>query len=494
MKAAFWNYYGFSFIGSFEVDGAFSPVWDLLTPQTSTMRFAGDYPIEKMMIVGCPLAHGRTFLGIVSDVKKTNGMTEVTAKEILSILDVPCTASMFDAVDYASGPNHWLYDRADEYFNDPNDLYQSLSWLTFSVVNGASKASPAWSSNETTTILSALEEFVDAYGSIAKFSLRNSNTQINCEFDYSSNLAPFVFDLRTDCFSGISYSDNSDTATNKVTFKPMSDNYLNMSTVYSYVLLSDGTISNNLASPLRITPVVTEISFYSDEDLGGSAQDTSNIETSATEILNVSKYSHEVKFRMRRHKTSNYLKGAFAALVCGSLVTLYGIPGSENTPISTKVTRIQAIGDDEIEVICGYSRSQLTDKLKMRDRIEKGGKMLSYSVKAATKYAREWFYNEDLPVTYEATVSVSLPKNSIMTGIVVELDDGTYYTQDPHDVRLLQRWSYTVSTVGGVQTITVTTGDLSLESTYIGPNAAHNNWVQIYVRVNYSQLLTQKAS
>lgn len=495
MKVAVWNYYTFSYVGSYEIAGDFSPSWDLLSPQNSVMKIAGDCVIEKMMIVACPVSHGRTFIGIVRDVKKNSaGITEVTAQEILSVLDVPIVSESFSAADHPLGPNDWLNDRADDYFNDASDQYQSISWLTFSLVNyGSGLPSPAWSSNETTTLLSALEEFTDAYGSVARFSFNGDNSSIVCEWTYSSKIPSYVFDLRTDAFSDVAFSDNTDTAVNKVIFKPMTDNYINTSTEYPFVLLSDGTISSNLSDPGRLTPVVSQIEFYSDEDLNGTSRDPSNLESSAAEILNVSKYSHEVKFKMRYHKKSSYLKAAFAALCCGTLVTLYGIPGNENTGIETKVTRIQVTGEDEIEVTCGYSRSQLTDKIKLRDRIDKGGKRIVYSVKGARLRKAFHYDNQDLevlPNPFYAEVSVQMPKNAIVTSVYIELDDGTSYTQSPHDVRMLQRYSYQLSTVGGVTTVTIKTGDLTKESGYIGPTASYDNWLSLYVTVNYNQLST----
>lgn len=429
MKVAVWNYYSFSFVGSYEIAGDFSPSWDLLTPQSSVMKIAGDTLIEKMMVVAVPLPHGRSFIGIVNDVKKNeSGITEVTAKEILSILDVPIVTEMFSSTDYASGPNGWLYDQARDYFTNNSDSYQTLSWLYVYAAAGTAASSPAWSSNETSTLLSALEEFVDAYGSLATFAFNSTNTAIECTLTYSSSLTSYTFDLRGDCFSKISYSDNSEVAVNKVVYKPMSDNYIHHDTEYPFVLLSDGTISTNLNDALRLTPVVSQIEFYSDEDLGGSSTDTTNIASSASEVLNVAKYSHEVKFRMRYHKTSSYLQTAFASLICGTIVTLYGIPGHESEAISTKVTRVQMVGENEIEVTCGYSRSQLTDKIKMHDRIEKGGKRLSYGLVSETEYMRITRTLDGTGTYYTGTDTFVLPEKAIITKIYGYAEYGTYRT------------------------------------------------------------------
>lgn len=433
MKVAVWNYYTFSFVGSYEIAGDFSPCWDLLTPQNSLMKIAGDCAIEKMMVVAVPNIHGRTFIGIVSDVKKSDsGITEVTVKEITSILDIPIVTEMFSDADYASGPNYWLSAKASDYFGDLTDLYQRLSWLTFSAAGGTAKASPAWSSNETSTLLSAMEEFVDAYGTMVKFTLASNNTSIGCEFTYSSLQTKYTFDLRTDCFSEVVYTDNSETAVNKVVFKPMTDNYINTGVDYPYVLLSNGSISTDLNDVNRLTPVVSQIEFYSDEDLGGVLADTSSIAVTASEILNVSKYSHEVKFKMRRSKASSYLRSAFSSILCGTLLTLYGVPGNETTAIESKVTRIQVTGDDEIEVTCGYSRSQLTDKIKMRERVEKGGKQLCYGIVQDTVTIREDpIINGSV---YDGSFEFTLPKRAIIIDFYVDAVSGAIVSgsKPPH--------------------------------------------------------------
>ncbi len=491
MKAAFWNYYSFSYVGSYEIADGFSPSWDLLVPQSCIMEIAGDTLIEKMMVVVVPVQHGRVFIGLVRDVKKSDsGITSVTAQEILSILDVPIALQPFSATDEPGGPNDYLLGEVNDYFGNSGDSYQTLSWLDVNDVGGTASASPAWSANEISTALSVLEEFTDAYDTVAEFTLTNDNTEIVCNFNYSSNLGTYTLDLRTDCFSQISFTDNSTTAVNKVVFKPMSDNYINTFTVYSYVLLSDGTVSTDLASVKRLTPVVSEIEFYSDEDLGGTAADPSSLAVSAASILNVNKYSHEVKFRMRHHKVSTYLQSAFAAITCGMLLTLYGVPGHETEAIQTKVTRVRVTGDDEIEVTCGYSRSQLTDKINMRGRFVDKGKKLCYSLESKTKTESFDFENADFNGTYVIDETITLPQNSMYTGVEVRIDDGTSSDQVGRDRRLLQHYSVTLTTSGGVTSIRVVTGDLTDDSSFIGSTASADNWIIMYVTYTYSQLRT----
>ncbi len=500
MKASFWNYADFSYVGSYEIAGDFSPTWDLLTPQNSTMKISAKAPaIEKEMICAVPGWRGRAYIGIVKDVRRnaSSGVTEVVTKEILSILNVPVVLEAFAATDY-SNPAEWLTIACTTYFGMSGDNYQNLNWLSFDDQSSlAASASPAWSSNTVSTLLSAYEEMVDAYGVYAYFHLGSTNDDIECQFKSASGSS--VLDLRSDCISNVTYSNNSEAAVNKVVFKPMTDNYINTTTEYPFVLLSTGTISTDLTDANRLTPVVCRYEFYSDEDLGGTSADTSNIEQSATEILKVSKYSHEVKFKMRYHKTSTYLQGLFTSLLCGMIVTLYGVPGFESTPIESKVTQIKATGQDELEITCGYTRSQLTDKIKMRDRIDHGGKLLSYSILTTTAQFTnsKSFYSGNLPADNTYTFSFTLPKNTMLCEVKLYGTESAQISW-PTTKMLINSsgYTYSISSQNGYVTVSITITDLTAISHYYEAIASGD---QTYLsadllftaQVIYGQLATQ---
>lgn len=451
MKIAVFNYLDFSYVGSYEV-GDYKVIRDLLVPQNSTFQIIDPSGIEKQMVVVCPLKNGSVYIGIVTQISFDNdsNMSTVTVQDISSILSVEVSLEAFTSAGYGAKIKEWF----DAIFVTSSDPLEKLSW--FSCVNNSSVegASPAWSANSTETLLTAISDFMDLSSLGMSFSLNSSHTGVVMTlFDRSSSEA--TIKLTEEFVSNISYSGTSESATNKVVMKPQADNYLNKTTL-TYYLLNDGTVSTDATSNLRLSPVSSKILFYSD-----TQYDPSTLQATAASNLLASVYSHEISFRIRTIGISiPTIKTMISSIYCGMKITLYGVPGEEASAFSTIISKITFSDDDYIDITCGYSRSSLTDRLKMSKQDKGQTVSVSYKIAPGSKSGFDSkTYTQSAPHTDIASLSatIALPAGAILQSVSSSYPGSANETSDNWTIMDNQpRISETYDETTKVWTVTVT--------------------------------------
>lgn len=408
MKIAIFNYLDFGYVGSWETH-SFKIIDDLLVPQSSTFIVDNSDGIENKMVVVAPLNNGGVYLGIVTSVRVNDEdeTSTVTTNNISSILDVPIALEQFTSAVYGAKVKEFF----DNAFISTTDILEKLSWFT--CVNNATEsgASPAWSANSTESLLQLISEFMDISNIGFKFSLASGNKGVVLTlFDRPTKEA--TIKLSEEFISNMTYSGTNQVSVNKIIMKPQADNYLHKD-IITYYLLNDGTVTTNSGDNKRISPVVSKILFYTDTQFIDSS-----LLATAKSNLAASMYSHEVSFRIRTKEMSMpTLKKMIALAYCGMRIVLYGVPGMSESPMNSVISKLTFTENDYMDVVCGFSRSSLTDRMKIGRR--DNGKTTSTTYKIANgtltqSVSKEFSGSEGQD--YDFTVSITLPKGTFPAG------------------------------------------------------------------------------
>lgn len=150
--------------------------------------------------------------------------------------------------------------------------------------------------------------------------------------------------------------DGSIGAVNKLIYYPNADNILYKETLY-YFLLRDGVITDNPTADGRITPVVSEINYYTDKDVYGNAKETfiQKVKTTFAKTT----YNHRIKFELNENKVMG-----IAEFDVGERVDFISKDGKVYRSIITKINYSSKTGKASLEL--GFNRKSLTDKLALK--------------------------------------------------------------------------------------------------------------------------------
>lgn len=111
------------------------------------------------------------------------------------------------------------------------------------------------------------------------------------------------------------------------------------------------------------------------------------------------------------------LKKMIALAYCGMRIVLYGVPGMSESPMNSVISKLTFTENDYMDVVCGFSRSSLTDRMKIGRR--DNGKTTSTTYKIANgtltqSVSKEFSGSEGQD--YDFTVSITLPKGTFPAG------------------------------------------------------------------------------
>jgi len=428
MKIAIFNYLDFGYVGSWETH-SFKIIDDLLVPQSSAFIVDNSDGIENKMVVVAPLNNGGVYLGIVTSVRVNDEdeTSTVTTNNISSILDVPVALEQFTSAVYGAKVKEFF----DNAFISTTDILEKLSWFT--CVNNATEsgASPAWSANSTESLLQLISEFIDISNIGFKFSLASGNKGVVLTlFDRPTKEA--TIKLSEEFISNMTYSGTNQVSVNKIIIKPQADNYLHKDT-FAYYLLNDGSVTTDSGDDKRISPVVSKILFYTDTQFIDSS-----LLVTAKSNLAASMYSHEVSFRIRTKEMSMpTLSKMISSVYCGMRIVIYGVPGMSDLPLNSVISKLTFTENDYMDIVCGFSRSSLTDRMKIG--LRKSNKTTSVSYKIAHgKIVDSIRHDFTSDTDYTFVLKISLPRGTVPAG--------SYYSLSGNSIEYIEYTTPIVST------------------------------------------------
>lgn len=331
----------------------FEIVLDALVPQKSTFNInkkninagIGDYLVVK--------DRGYFYIGIIAAIDEDKKATlKVSAKDFLSKFDVKVPVSSFDG-----NISQFLINLIDKHFRYSGDPSQNLPYLVTEIECSKSGVLK-YEDDETANIIDLVEEFSKTYGIRLSYELVIANGRITNIKVIAASVAKGV-KLRSDLgtITNLVISDTNGASANKIIYYPKSDNST-YTTVVTYYLYGDGTVSTVATSGKRITPVVFKTEKYGDKDYP-------NLLTKATSALIDSSLEHSITFdfaySMNKIESLNDLAlGTYVEFV------------SPRKTYSTLITKITYKGTfNTASLVLGEYRATLTDKLKLLSRKEK---------------------------------------------------------------------------------------------------------------------------
>lgn len=332
------------------LDNAYASSYNLIidnvVPQSSTFAISkesiravvGDY----LVIRDSPIS----YIGIISSIDTDEHVTVVKTKDFISILDIKVKLT-----SYSGNLSVYLNNLIRAQFVKNSDSLQNLPYLTLSrdadVVNGSLtfEADTIDSISSVVTTLNKAYYIGLSYNLIYEFGVIKGVelhiTRCNRGMKLKSNLS---------IITNMVISHNDTQTINKITFYPKAENSTYTSVV-TYYLLSDGTITTNANSAKRIMSINQTAKTYSDNDY------TSLYTTAQKEMLS-SSLEHSITF--------DYLvSNKIASLSVGDYIDFI-TPSKTYSTMVTKITFKDSLTIANITL--GEYRLSLTEKLKLLER------------------------------------------------------------------------------------------------------------------------------
>ncbi len=328
----------------------FEIVLDALVPQSSTFHVnkeslnadVGDYLVVR--------ESDYFYIGIITSIEKIDERyIKLSTKDFLSKFDVEVPV-----YSYTGNISQFLINLINTHFRSSLDAKQNLSYLlTEIMINKTGTLS--YEADKKVNILKLVEEFSKTYGIRLAYELIIVNGVIsNIKIRVVAVTKGLTIKSDLGTISNLVISDTNANALNKIIFYPKSDNVLRTSVV-SYYLLNDGTISTNASSLKRIEKVSFKCEFYADSDY-------SSLLTKATSALIDSSLEHNITFDF------SFLANKIEALSELSVGTFVSFVTPKKT-YETIVTKMVYKGTfRQGTITLGEHRISLTDKLKLINR------------------------------------------------------------------------------------------------------------------------------
>ncbi len=280
MKLLIYNPANLNFIETLDVSSDFEIILDTVIDEKSYFVVNNQKTIAKYADI--VILHERSFfyIGSITNIEETSDKkTKITSVDYLSSLDFEIKTDPFNG--NIGSEVIRLISREVSTSSDP---HQNRVFL--SLVNDAKTTGEIITEDDKLTRIS--DFLTQVY---KEFKVR-VETRLGIVGGRITHLKIVAMDISKDMtlsstfpmIRELSVSDNKEISTNKITFIPSSENTVSQRTE-SYYLLSNNTISTDINSPLRITPVVEKKKIYKDSD------------------VSVNKYIH--KFRSGEIKTGS---------------------------------------------------------------------------------------------------------------------------------------------------------------------------------------------
>lgn len=350
MQIVFLNEQALEVIDCAQANDDFEIVLDALVPQASTFHVnkaninadVGDYLVVR--------EYGYFYIGIITSIEKIGEVSiKISTKDFLSKLDVEVPVS-----SYTGNISQFLINLINTHFRTNLDTKQNMSYLQTEIMINIT-GSLSYEPDKKANILKLVEEFSKTYGIRLSYELIVTNGVIsNIKIKVIAVTKGLIMRSDLGTISNLVISDTNDSSLNKIIFYPKNDNALRTS-IISYYLLNDGTISTNTNSPKRIDKVSFKCEFYSDSDY-------SSLLTKATSALIDSSLEHNITFDF------SFLANKIDVLKNLSIGTFVSFVTPMKT-YETIVTKMVYKGTfNQATVILGEHRVSLTDKLKLLSR------------------------------------------------------------------------------------------------------------------------------
>ena len=328
----------------------FEIVLDTLVPQPSIFHInkaklnvdLGDYLVVR--------EYDYFYIGIITSIEKTGeGAIKITTKDFLAKFDVEVPVS-----SYTGNISQFTLNLINSHFKTSTDTNQNMSYLQTEIMINKT-GSLNYEPDKKANILKLIEEFSKTYGIRLAYELIIVNGVIsNIKIKVVEVTKGLVIRSDLGTISNLIISDTNDSALNKIIFYPKADN-VQRTSVISYYLLNDGTISTNANSPKRIDKVSFKCEFYADNDF-------SSLLTKATSALIDSSLEHSITFDFSF--VTNKIE-VLNDLSIGTYVSFI----TPNKTYETIVTKVVYKGTfNEASITLGEQRISLTDKLKLINR------------------------------------------------------------------------------------------------------------------------------
>lgn len=292
------------------------------------------------------------YIGIIESIeeKEEEHTTEVQTKDFISILDVEVKYK-----NYIGNVSIYLMNLIEDYYLKSSDYTQNLKYLSIARDYADISDSLEFEADQVGTISSLIQTFNKAYSMGITYSLEYTKGKISGIVLHIGKCNKGLI-LKSD-FKGISnlvVSDSNTQATNKITFIPSDANIEHKSTV-EYYLLKDGSVTVNMYSNLRITPVCCKAIIYKDDDYHTLA-------TTAANQLLTSSLDHSITFEL---VMDNKVAKPFIDINVGDYIEFI----TDKKTYQTMVTKIQLKSNlYKAYVTLGEYRISLTEKIKLLER------------------------------------------------------------------------------------------------------------------------------
>lgn len=331
----------------------FEIVLDALVPQKSTFNInktdikadIGDYLVVR--------DRDYFYIGIITAIDEDRKKTlKVSTKDFLSKFDVKVPVGSFSG-NIAS----FLISLVSTHFVASGDSSQNLPYLV-TEIECTKYGTLSYEDDQMENIIDLVEEFSKTYGIRLAYELViNAGRITNIKVKAVSVVKGVKLRSDLGTITDLVISDTNEASTNKVVYYPKSDNETYTS-IISYYLYSDGTVSTVQSSDKRITPVIFKSEQYSDNDYP-------NLYTKATSALIDSSLDHSISFDFA------YSISKIETLKDLTLGTYVEFVTPKKT-YSTLITKITYKGTfNKATLVLGEYRATLTDKLKLLNRKEK---------------------------------------------------------------------------------------------------------------------------
>lgn len=328
----------------------FEIVLDALVPQTSTFHVnktsistdVGDYLVVR--------EYEYFYIGIITSIEKIGeGYIKISTKDFLSKFDVEVPVS-----SYTGSISQFIVNLINTHFRTSLDTKQNMSYLQTEIMINKT-GSLSYEPDKKVNILKLIEEFSKTYGIRLAYELIILNGVIsNIKIKVIAVTKGLIVKSDLGTISNLNISDTNDSSLNKIIYYPKNENVLRTS-IISYYLLNDGTVSIDANSPKRIDKVSFKCEFYSDSDF-------SSLLTKATTALIDSSLEHNITFDF------SFIANKIEVLNDLSIGTFVSFV-TPNKTYETIVTKMVYKGTfKQATIILGEHRISLTDKLKLINR------------------------------------------------------------------------------------------------------------------------------
>ena len=329
-------------------------VLDALVPQKSKFTVAG----QNLNISIGDLLYIRgikfPYIGIIISIEEDDaGRTKIQTNDFLSLFDIEVpvpTSFNGNAADF-------IVNLIQRVYRNSTDNFQTISYLQ-TAVEVVKTCNLKYDANTKLNILDLVEEFSKTYGIMLEYEIITTQgvySGIKVKVVSSAFGATLRSDLAT--ISELKINDTNEISLNKIVYVPNADNTSHTS-VISYYLLDDGTVTTNLVYEGRNNKVKVKFEFYGDTDYD-------SLLTKATKDLIDSSMQHSITFNF------SFVANKIESLSNLRPGTILGFVSSKKF-YTTIVSKLEFKGSFDIaKVTLGEYRLSLTDKIKLTDRRNK---------------------------------------------------------------------------------------------------------------------------